>query len=122
MLPRDRYPILLHASDVCLTTLYKDVKTPVVPSKILSTMAAGRPVVAALNLEGDAPRLIAEAEAGVTVPAEDSRALADTLLLLSQQPEMCRRFGESGRRFAESRLSPASVAREYTALFSRVVG
>ncbi len=49
MLPRETYPRLLEASDVCLTTLHAEVKTPVVPSKILSAMAAARPVVAALD-------------------------------------------------------------------------
>jgi len=121
MLPRERYPLLLHASDVCLTTLYADVKTPVVPSKILSTMAAGRPIVAALDLEGDAPKLIARAEAGYSLRPEDAPALADTLLSLEAQPELCERFGQSGRRFAEAHLSPASVAAAYEALFARLV-
>jgi glycosyltransferase involved in cell wall biosynthesis len=120
MLPRERYPSLLHASDVCLTTLHADVKTPVVPSKILSTMAAGRPVVAALPLDGDAPRLIALAEAGCSVPPEDPAALAEALLRLEGDPALCRRFGENGRRFAESHLSPAGVASDYRALFGTI--
>jgi len=41
MQPREKYPAVLHASDVCLATLHAEVKTPVVPSKILSIMAAG---------------------------------------------------------------------------------
>ena len=64
MQPKDKYPEVLLASDLCLVTLRQEVKTPVVPSKILSIMAAGRPVLASLPLDGDAPRLIAEAGCG----------------------------------------------------------
>src|SRR5262249_11030117 len=101
MLPRDRYPLLLDASDVCLTTLHAEVKTPVVPSKILSAMAAGRPVIAAVDPSGDAPKLIADARAGISLPPEDGAALADALLALSRDGDLCRRLGESGRRYAE---------------------
>jgi colanic acid biosynthesis glycosyl transferase WcaI len=43
-------------------------------------MAAGLPVVAALPLDGDAPRLIEEARCGVCLPSED--ALAQAVLTL----------------------------------------
>jgi len=120
--PRDRYPSVLHASDVGLATLRADVRTPVVPSKILSIMAAGRPVVAALNLEGDAPRLIEEAQAGICLEPENPQALADALLALWQDPKRCRQLGENGRRFAEANLSHDAVAARYEQLFEQVTG
>ncbi|MBU1751889.1 MAG: glycosyltransferase family 4 protein, partial [Chloroflexi bacterium] len=82
MQPRDRYPAVLQASDVGLVTLRSAVKTPVVPSKIPSLMAAGRPVVTALDLQGDAPRLIADAQAGLCLEPEQPQALADAILSL----------------------------------------
>jgi glycosyltransferase involved in cell wall biosynthesis len=121
MLPRERYPLLLEASDACLTTLHAEVKTPVVPSKILSAMAAGRPVVAAMDPAGDAPRLIARAQAGVSLPPEDPEALARALLDLSRNPEQCRTMGESGRRFAEEHLSTGSLVRAYETLFTEIL-
>ena len=121
MLPRDRYPRLLEASDVCLTTLRADVRTPVVPSKILSAMAAGRPILAALDPAGDAPKLIARAEAGFSLPPEDAEALAKALLDLAARPELCVRLGENGRRYAEEHLSPSGLARAYEGLFEEVL-
>jgi glycosyltransferase involved in cell wall biosynthesis len=117
MQSRDRYPLVLHSSDVGLTTLHKEVKTPVVPSKILSNMAAGLPVVAGLDPCGDAPRLIAEAKAGYSVAPEDPQALADALLSLYNDPALCRELGENGRRYAEQHLSSAAVAESYEHLF-----
>ena len=121
MQPRDRYPLVLHSSDAGLTTLHAQVRTPVVPSKILSNMAAGLPVVAALDPLGDAPRLIADAKAGYSVPPEDSRALADCLLTLYGDPALCRRLGENGRRYAELHLSASAVAEQYENLFKSIL-
>lgn len=121
MLPREAYPRLLEASDVCLTTLHAQVKTPVVPSKILSAMAAGRPVVAALDPSGDAPKLIERAGAGYSLPPEDAPALARAVQDLADHPEKGRSMGESGRRFAEENLSPDGLVRQYERLFAKVI-
>lgn len=121
MQPRERYPAILHASDVGLATLHADVQTPVVPSKILSIMAAGRPVVAALHSKGDAPKLIEAAQAGYALPPEDPRALAETIVELCDDSGLCRRLGQRGRSYAEQHLSHAAVASKYEDLFARIV-
>jgi colanic acid biosynthesis glycosyl transferase WcaI len=105
MQPKDKYPEVLSASDLCLATLRQEVKTPVVPSKILSIMAAGRPVLASLPLDGDAPRLIAEAQCGAAIPPSDPEAMAQAILQLYQNPELREQMGAWGRRYAEQHLS-----------------
>jgi len=113
---RDRYPAVLHASDVCLVTLHAKVKTPVVPSKILSIMAAGRPVVAALDLNGDASRFITEAQCGLCVPPEDPHALAEAVLRLYRDASMREDLGRNGRQYAERHLSLDACVPRYEEL------
>jgi len=120
--PRKGYPAVLHASDVCLVTLHAGVSTPVVPSKILSSMAAGRPVVAALNLDGDAPRLIAEARCGLCVPPEEPHALAEAVLRLYRDAGLRERMGSNGRRYVEVNHTPQVAARQYAGLLEEVAG
>ncbi|MEA3375881.1 MAG: glycosyltransferase family 4 protein [Chloroflexota bacterium] len=120
MQPRESYPELLHASDVGLATLRSDVTTPVVPSKILSIMAAGLPVVTALPLDGDASRLIAEARCGICLPPGDARALADAVLKLWRNRSLRQRLGECGRRYVEQRLSLDACVARYEDLLERV--
>jgi glycosyltransferase involved in cell wall biosynthesis len=105
MQPREKYSEVLAASDVCLTTLRKEVKTPVVPSKISSIMAAGRPVLASLPLEGDASRLIQEARCGLCLPPEDPEALAQAVDKLYLAPALRGKMGANGRRYAVKHLS-----------------
>ncbi|RIK10339.1 MAG: glycosyltransferase WbuB [Acidobacteria bacterium] len=122
MQPRGRYPRILHSSDVCLTTLEAEVKTPVVPSKIISAMAAGRPVIAALDPNGDAPALLQEVGCGVAIAPEDPVALADAISLLRAEPDLREKMGSEGRRFAEEHCSPESVAAQYEKIFERIAG
>jgi len=117
MQPRHRYPAVLHVSDVSLATLHAEVTTPVVPSKILSIMAAGRPIVASMNLDGDAPRLIEEAQCGYALPPEDPQALAEVILNLYHDPSLRERLGCNGRRYAEQYLSVQAGAERYVRLF-----
>ena len=121
MQPRHRYPEVLNASDVCLATLRAEVRTPVVPSKILSIMAAARPVVAAVNLDGDAPRLIKEAQCGLVVFPENPRALAEAILRLYDDRALRIRLGRNGRRYIEDYLSLEVASRRYVRIFNSVL-
>lgn len=121
MQPRERYPNVLHASDVGLVTLHAEVRTPVVPSKILSIMAAGRPVVAAMNLNGDGPRLISEAGCGLCVPPEDAQALADAVLKLYYNPSLREELGLKGRDYAERFLSLDKAVEKYENLINCLI-
>lgn len=119
MQPREVYPSMLHASDVCLSTLYGKVKTPVVPSKILSIMAAGRPVIACMNLEGDAPALIKEAGCGFALPPERPDTLAEHILNLYENEEMRKEMGMRGRKYAEEKLSLNVAVDRYIELINK---
>ncbi|MBN1580636.1 MAG: glycosyltransferase family 4 protein [Anaerolineae bacterium] len=121
MQPRHLYPAVLHASDISLATLHAEVVTPVVPSKILSIMAAGRPVVASMSLAGDAPRLIEEAQCGYALPPEDAQALADHILALYPDADLRGRLGQNGRRYAEEHLSLEAGTKRYMHLFTSLL-
>jgi glycosyltransferase involved in cell wall biosynthesis len=117
MLPKKQYIELLHASDVCLVTLRKEVRTPVVPSKILSIMAAGRAVVASLPLNGDAAALIREAACGICVEAENAEKMAEAICTLYDRPELLASYGSNGRAYAERHCAVDVSAKRYVDLF-----
>lgn len=121
MQPRKRYPLVLQASDICLTTLRAEVTTPVIPSKILSIMATGRPLVASLPLDGDAPKLVETARCGLALPPEDPHALANAIMTLYHDENLREELGRNGRRYAEQHLSLTASVRQYEALFQRIV-
>jgi len=120
MQPREKYPLLLQASDICLVTLKKEVKTPVVPSKILSIMAAGRPIIASMNLEGDAPKIIRQAQCGYLLSPEDSKGLVAAILKLYNFLEERKKLGYNGREYCERNFSLDASIKKYIELFKIV--
>ena len=68
-------------------------------------MAAGRPVITCLDLDGDAAKLVREADCGIPLPPNDPQALAQTILRLASEPAECRRLGANGRAFVLAHLS-----------------
>lgn len=120
MVPRNVYPQVLYASSVCLATLKKAVTTPVVPSKILSIMASGKPVVTCMDTEGDAPRLVRDADCGYTLPPGDGAALAKVVRILHSDRNLGITMGANGRKYAESELSLNVATEKYLSLFSNL--
>lgn len=99
-----RYPIetmpglMQKASALLVSLADQPIFAATVPNKVQAYMAAGRPILACLNGEG--ARLVAEADAGLTVPAEDARGLAIAVLRLYQMPAEERAvLGDNGRRY-----------------------
>jgi colanic acid biosynthesis glycosyl transferase WcaI len=119
--PKEIYPQVLHSSDISLVTLKKEVQTPVVPSKILNIMSAAIPVLGTMNLNGDAPKLVKNANAGYIFPAGDYVQLANSILNLYKNPEIRKKLGKNGRKFIETNHSVEAAADNYEMTFSRVI-
>ncbi len=113
MQPWSKYPEVLAASDVSMINLNKNLTTPVVPSKLLNIMAAGRPVVASVPLNGDTPKIVAEAGCGLCVEAGDAQGLAQAILTLYHNPEQAHEMGQRGRLYAEQHFSRESCVASY---------
>ena len=78
-LPPEHMPDYFAHANVMLATLADDeIFSYTVPAKIQTYMACGKPLIVALNGEGN--RIVQESGAGYAVPAGDGRALADAVL------------------------------------------
>lgn len=100
--PLEAMPSLFSQASVLFMAL-KDVPifSLTVPSRLQAYMSAGKPVVAMINGEG--ADLIKEADCGWSVPAEDSKALADMLLRLSKEDsEILKQKGENGKKYSKA--------------------
>ncbi len=115
--PPDEYPLILHSSDVSLATLIKDLRTPVVPSKIVSIMSAGIPVIASLDLNSDAHELIRRANCGFSYPPEKPEAIKEAILTLYKNPDLKIKLGENGRKYVVENLSVRIAARKFLEIF-----
>lgn len=107
--PVENMPAFMQKASALLVTLAdEDIFRLTVPSKVQAYLAAGRPIIACLNGEG--ARLVAQAEAGLTVAAQDGKALAAAVLqLYHMSPQERAAMGGNGARFHENHFSHAML-------------
>lgn len=118
--PRERIPSLINASDVCMVMLRKaEVFKTVIPSKMLEFMACGRPVV--LGVDGQARKILEEAQAGIPIAPGDADALVQVLTELRRDPALGTRLGKNGQRFIQARYSRKRKARDYLSILEKLV-
>ncbi len=122
MQPRGSYARLLAASDVCLIPLASDLRTPVVPGKLQSIMASGRPVIATLHPGGDTNRIIEQAHCGYVLEPGNAPGFRDAVLELRTTPGLAERLGANGRAYAEQHFALASSCRAYEQVFEEILG
>jgi colanic acid biosynthesis glycosyl transferase WcaI len=109
--PRQRISEVLASADVSLVSLQRGIGLGSVPSKTLSILASGRPMIACIDEGSEAWNLIKRAEAGLVVPPENPSALVEAILTLKNDPELCKRMGLNGRSWAENNHSPQTGAK-----------
>jgi glycosyltransferase involved in cell wall biosynthesis len=99
--PARTMPALFARASALLVTLRdEEIFALTVPSKIQAYLAAGRPILAALDGEGG--RIVREAGAGFVCRSGDSAGLADAVVRMAALPVAERqRMGEAGRRYHE---------------------
>lgn len=94
----EQMPRYYAMADVFLVSLMKDpVLSMCLPGKVQSYLAAGKPVVGAID--GEAARVIREAECGMCAPAEDPETLAELIRRMAAQPELRKQCGENARQY-----------------------
>ncbi len=115
--PMDRLAEVLATGDIHVVALKAGLGRVSVPSKTYSILAAGRPVVAAIDPGTEVPRILAGSGAGIAVAPDEPAAFIDAVAALLADPARRETMGHAGRAWVEHAASPASVAIAYEALF-----
>lgn len=113
---QDDFPATLAAADVLVLAQRGQLIDSVSPSKLLSYMASGKPVVAAVNELSEAGRLVRLAKGGVLVPPEDPRALAVAVRTLHGDPESSSAFGDAGRQYVAEHFGRSMILMRWMGL------
>lgn len=96
--PMDRLNELMSMACVHLLPQRSDAEDLVMPSKLTTMLASGRPVVATASPLSEVGRLVGRA--GRVVPPGDATAFAAAIAELVADPELCRALGSVGREIA----------------------
>ena len=107
---------MLASADVHVVPLRAGLGRVSVPSKTYSILAAGRPLVAAVDPGTEIPRMVEASGSGICVPPDDEARFIEAVSRLLADPEGRARMGRSARQWVEAHASPAGVAERYEAI------
>jgi glycosyltransferase involved in cell wall biosynthesis len=118
---KDVLPYSLTACDLSLVSVDASTESLVVPSKLYSALASGRPVAVICSEDSYLRQLVAEANCGGTFDNGDSRALAQFIRLLSRDPQLGERMGKAGRQYLRSHFTPKIISQQYLNVLQQAI-
>lgn len=93
-------------ADAMVLALIGGTGTQGVPSKLTAYMFSGKPVIASMDAEADAAKMIIEAKSGYVTKADDIEAFAESFRKIANHSDNdLEVMGENSRKFAEKKLS-----------------
>jgi colanic acid biosynthesis glycosyl transferase WcaI len=107
--PESEMPIMFSSADVLLLNQLSKVKDTVIPSKLLTYMAAGKAILAAVNPYSQAAGLIRESKCGIIVPPENPTALANAVKELKINSNSLKEMGQCSRQYAENHFDRKQI-------------
>jgi glycosyltransferase involved in cell wall biosynthesis len=108
---KPKMPRIIASMDATIIPLKKlDLFKGALPSKMFEALSSELPIV--LAVEGEAEKLINDAQAGITVEPENPKAIADAVLKLYKDPELSRKLGGNGRKYVMENYAREAIARK----------
>jgi glycosyltransferase involved in cell wall biosynthesis len=117
------FPKVLTAADVLLVNQGPDLVDSVLPSKLLSYMASGRPVVAAAHPDSATADLVRRSGCGVVTAPGLPEVLAAELRLMASCDGVSGKLvmmGSSGRTYVERHFERNAILNRWSVLLNRV--
>ncbi|MGB6199234.1 MAG: WcaI family glycosyltransferase [Candidatus Acidiferrales bacterium] len=102
-------PGMLAAADLLLLSQSAAVSDSVIPSKLLTYLASGRPIIAAAHRRSQAAQTVERSGGGLIVPPEDATSLAEAILRLREDSGERAKLARHGRAFAEEHFASDRV-------------
>ncbi|BBD57355.1 glycosyltransferase [Nostoc sp. HK-01] len=114
-------PYSLTACDLSLVSVDSITEGLVVPSKLYSALAAGRPIAVICSQSSYLREMVAEANCGSTFENGDSQGLAQFIRFLSRDLQVGERMGKAGRQYLRSHFTPKVISQQYLRVLQRAI-
>jgi colanic acid biosynthesis glycosyl transferase WcaI len=117
--PHERLPEVLASADVLVAVLEPEAGSFSVPSKVLTYLCAGRPVLASLPAANLAARVVERSRGGIVVPPRDAPALLAAARELLAEPERRKELSRAARAYAERTFDLDAITDRFEQVFAR---
>jgi len=118
-LPKIGMAQALAAANACLAILKPiELYKTTYPNKVFDYMAAGRPVL--LAIDGVIRELVEAAQGGIFVRPGDPADLAKAVRTLRADPGLCQQMGKAGRLYIENHYSRSQIAEQFNQMIGSI--
>jgi colanic acid biosynthesis glycosyl transferase WcaI len=118
--PISDLPEVLASADVLVAVIEADAGEYSVPSKVLSYLCAGRPIVLAAPAENLAAKIVTDAGAGIVVPPSDTRTFFHAVRHFLNDRAAAASAGHAGRKYAEATFNVPHIADQFERIILEV--
>ncbi|GAX34304.1 glycosyltransferase family 4 protein [Nodularia sp. NIES-3585] len=106
-------PYSLTSGDLSLVSINPSSESLVLPSKLYSALASGRPLAVVCSPNSSLRELIEEAKCGAAFDHGDGHGLAEFILLLQRNQQIRKQMGKAARQYLQSNFTPKIIAQQY---------
>ena len=111
------FPNVLGTADVLVALLESDAAEFSVPSKLLSYLCAGRPIILSAPGKNLATQVLNESQGGIAVEALETSDLIAAARQLRQEPATCQHMANAGRQYAQQHFEIENIADHFEQVF-----
>lgn len=117
--PVTEMPVFFSKASALLVTLKKnDNISYTLPGKVQSYMAAGKPLIGAID--GEAKKIIQEAGCGLCCGAEDHKALAELVRKFISEPGKVKEYSSNSLKYYENNFKKSVFMRRLVSMFQEL--
>jgi len=118
--PRPRVVEMQRSADLMLLTMQPAVGDTSVPSKLISYLAAGRPVVCAADAATTVASIVQQSKSGVVVRPGDAAAVAAEIRGLASRPMELEEMGDCARRHFEQNMTLNHAHAQFVRMLNQI--
>ena len=119
--PVEKVSQVYSLGDLGIVACKKGLGKGAFPSKTWSIMSAGTPVIANYDEDTDLERLVKENGLGVFSAADDSEQMAQRIMDMYNNRELCAEYGRNARQYILDNVSKEKSTQKYVDVIKEVV-
>ena len=120
-LSQNKIADLIDISDICLVTLMPEIYKYAYPSKIMTYLSRGKPIIATVELDSEIANSIINEKYGYVVNQNDYNSLAKLLLKISHDGNLLKNLNHNSKKAFDKFFSEKVILNKWSSLIKDVI-
>jgi glycosyltransferase involved in cell wall biosynthesis len=118
--PLERLSESLSIADISLMGIYPENEGVIMPSKLYSLLAIGKPIICVADPESEVVKILKQAKAGIQSSVIDPKELAGKILEIIDNQEKAIAMGKNGRKYFLEHFERKLITRQWNSILNKM--